>query len=239
MINNQLVSILNYEVKEDNHPLKIYNDPVILNNINLEKYFDKKDIEYTTINKKILKITDKGLYSISKYYDAQWITDHIISFLKNQNININNTNIIDGTAGIGGNTINFSKFFSKVLSIEINNIHYDVLKNNIDALNIKNIKLYLGNFLNILDILKNESSIFFFDPPWGGNCYKNFKYFNLKIGKLELNEVINILFDKNMKYIILKAPHNLNLSSLYSNIKYENLIVHRNSKQNMILIIIY
>lgn len=224
---------------EELTPIKIYTDPVILNNINLEKFFDKKDIELSIINKKNLKITDKGLYSISKYYDAQWITDHIIEFLKNKNIDPLDVNIIDGTAGIGGNSINFSKYFSKVLSIEINNIHYEVLKNNIDALNIKNVKIYLSNFLNILDNITVESDIFFFDPPWGGNCYKNFKYFNLKIGKLEINDVINILYDKNVKYTILKAPHNLNLSTLYSNIKYENMIVHRNIKQSMILIIFY
>jgi len=224
---------------EELTPIKIYTDPVILNNINLEKFFDKKDIELSIINKKNLKITDKGLYSISKYYDAQWITDHVIDFLKNKNIDPLDVNIIDGTAGIGGNSINFSKYFSKVLSIEINNIHYEVLKNNIDALNIKNIQIYLANFLNIIDSIKDDSNIFFFDPPWGGNCYKNFKYFNLKIGKLEINDVINILYDKNIKYTILKAPHNLNLSTLYSNIKYENMIVHRNIKQSMILIIFY
>jgi 16S rRNA G966 N2-methylase RsmD len=241
MINN----ILNNE--DENLPFKIYNDPTILTNIYLEKYFDKEDIEFSILNNKVLKITDKGLYSITKFYDAQWITNHIISFLKNQNIiktdmnNIitTNINIIDGTAGIGGNTINFSKHFSKVFSIEINDIHFNVLKNNIEALNLNNIKLYSGNFLNLIDDLKNESNIFFFDPPWGGNCYKNYKYFNLKIGKLDIDQVINILFDKNIKYIFLKAPHNLNLSSLFSNIKYENLIVHKNLKQNMILIILY
>jgi hypothetical protein len=231
--------MLNSVSEENVLPNKIYNDPIILNNINLEKYFDKKDIELSIQNKKILKMTDKGLYSISKYYDAQWISNHILDFLNNQEIDPLKINIIDGTAGIGGNSINFSKYFSKILSIEINNIHYEVLKNNIDALNIKNVKIYNANFLNILDTINLESNIFFFDPPWGGNCYKNFKYFNLKIGKLDINDVVNILYEKNMKYIILKAPNNLNLSSLYSNIKYENMIVHRNIKQNMLLLILY
>lgn len=231
--------MLNSVSEENVLPNKIYNDPIILNNINLEKYFDKRDIELSIQNKKILKMTDKGLYSISKYYDAQWISNHILDFLNNQGIDPLKINIIDGTAGIGGNSINFSKYFSKILSIEINNIHYEVLKNNIDALNIKNVKIYNANFLNILDIINLESNIFFFDPPWGGNCYKNFKYFNLKIGKLDINDVVNILYEKNMKYIILKAPNNLNLSSLYSNIKYENMIVHRNIKQNMLLLILY
>jgi predicted RNA methylase len=135
------------------------------------------DINKALLNNKKLQITDKGLYSITKYYDAKWITDMIILFLKNKNIIISKTSIIDGTAGIGGNTISFSKYFLKVYSIEINNVHYDVLKNNIEALSINNVDIYLDNFLNIMnDDLK--SNIFFFDPPWGGKSYKNFNHYS-------------------------------------------------------------
>ena len=116
---------------------------------------------------------------------------------------------------------------------------YEVLKNNIDALNILNVETYLNNFLHVIENLSQNSNIFFFDPPWGGKNYKNFKYFNLKIGKLQLNDVINILFAKKYKYVILKAPYNLNISSLLDNIKYENMNIHKNYKKNMILIIFY
>jgi len=216
---------------------KKYMQPIILENINLEKYFSIDDIEISIQNNKNLKITDKGLYSITKNYDAEWITNIILSFLKDKNIM--QKKIIDGTAGIGGNTIHFSKNFDKVYAVEINNIHFDVLKNNLEALSIKNVDIYLDNFLNILDNLQSYSNIFFFDPPWGGNMYKNFKYFNLKIGKLSICEVLNILYEKNFKYIILKAPYNLNISPVFNNIKYENMNIHSNYKKNMILIIFY
>jgi 16S rRNA G966 N2-methylase RsmD len=215
-----------------------YMKPTILENINLEKYFDRDDINKAVLNNKKLQITDKGLYSITKYYDAKWITDMIISFLKNKNINISKTSIIDGTAGIGGNTISFSKYFLKVYSIEINNVHYDVLRNNINALSMSNVEIYLDNFLNFINN-DLKSNILFFDPPWGGKSYKNFKYFNLKIGKLSISTIINMFFDKKIKYIILKAPYNLNLSQIFLNIKYENMNIHANQKKNMLLCFFY
>lgn len=235
---------MNYNIYEqlssDNESIeKNYMEPSILNNINLEKFFSKDDLNKSVINNKELKITDKGLYSISKFYDAQWITDIIVTFLKNNNLNSMEETIVDGTAGIGGNTINFARYFSKVYSIEINNTHYDVLNNNIDALLLTNVETYLNNFLNIIDKFSKKSNIFFLDPPWGGNSYKNYKYFNLKIGKLQLYTVLNILYENNYKYVILKAPFNLNLSIIYANIKYKNMNVVTNNKKNMIIIIFY
>jgi 16S rRNA G966 N2-methylase RsmD len=224
----------------ENTSLKIYMEPSILENINLEKYFSKDDINKATLNNKKLKITDKGLYSISKHNDAEWITNILLTFLKNNNAN--NDTIIDATAGIGGNTINFSKYFKKVYAIEINNTHYEVLKNNLESLSINNVICYYNNFLNIINDINSfniNSNIFFFDPPWGGTCYKNFKFFNLKIGKYPIYNIINLLFDKKFKYVILKAPFNLNLSPIHNNMKYSNMNIYSNSKKNMILCIFY
>ena len=231
---NQTLSQTQSQTSEKN-----YMEPTILNNINLDKFFSKDDLDKSLTNNKELKITDKGLYSISKFYDAQWITNIIIKFMKDNNLNVYNETIIDATAGIGGNTINFAKYFSKVYAIEINSIHHDVLNNNIEALSLTNVETYLDSFLNMIDKLNKKSSIFFIDPPWGGNSYKNYKYFNLKIGKLQLYVVLNILYDNNYKYVVLKAPFNLNLSIIYANVKYKNMNVFSNNKKNMIVIIFY
>lgn len=218
---------------------KTYVEPTILENINLEKYFSKNDIENAIKNNYELKITDKGLYSISKYDDAEWITQIITNFLKSNNINSLNESIIDGTAGIGGDTISFSKYFKKTISVEINKIHFDVLNNNLKALSINNVKLFCNNFLDILEDLKKESDILFFDPPWGGRSYKNYNYYNLKIGKYQLYEAINILYNHNFKYVILKAPFNLNISMIHNNILYDNIVIRNSKNRNMILIIFY
>ena len=86
---------------------------------------------------------------------------------------------------------------------------------------------------------KLNGDIFFIDPPWGGKSYKNFKYFFLKIGKLPLINVLNILYENTFKYVILKAPYNLNISLLVGSIKYQNMNVYKNSKKNMLIIIFY
>ena len=44
-------------------------------NIPLEKFFHSDDIKKS--NRK-LQLTNKSIYAISKYYDAQWITDIIL-----------------------------------------------------------------------------------------------------------------------------------------------------------------
>lgn len=242
MKSNRYSLLIESSESSSNDSLKINNkyiEPVIVENINLEKYFSKSDIEKSKINNSELKITNKGLYSISKHIDAEWISNIIIDFLKNKNIDYNNNSIIDATAGIGGNTINFSKYFKKVYSIEINKTHIDVLNNNIKALSLKNIETYNKSFFDIMDTMIDKTNLFFLDPPWGGFQHKNFTYFNLKIGSLQIYNVINMLYDKNYKYVFLKAPYNLNLSVIHNEVKYNNMNIHNTESKNMLLIIFY
>ncbi len=238
--------IFNYEYNldddddDESNKYDKYVEPVILENVNVFPFFKKEDIEKASNNKKFLKITDKGKYSISKPSDAHWITNIVCNFSINILKKHPSTQIItDGTAGIGGNVIDFSKHFLQVNAVEINKVHYEVLKNNIEAINLKNVKTYNDNFLNFIDIFKYQDSIFFIDPPWGGKSYKNFKYFNLKLGKILIHDVINVLFKKGYKYVFLKAPINLNVSPILSSTLYTNYNIHKNVNGNMLLIIFY
>jgi 16S rRNA G966 N2-methylase RsmD len=203
-------------------------------------FFKKEDIEKASENNKLLQITDKGKYSISKPIDADWITNIICKFCLDVIKKHPSTQVItDATAGIGGNVINFSKHFDHVNSIEINNVHYEVIKNNIEALGITNVTHIHDNFLNFVELSKHNDSLFFLDPPWGGKSYKNFKYFNLKLGKLMIYDIINILHKKGYKYVCLKAPINLNISPILSNCLYTNYNIHKNVGGNMLLIVFY
>ena len=226
-------------INNDEEDLK-YIQPIILEKFELEKYFSREDIKKSLHNNIKLKITDKGLYSISKYDDARWITDIIIKLIEFlENKSSKNLTVVDATAGIGGNTVDFAKLFKKVIAIEINDVHYEVLKNNLKALSLKNVEVINENFLFVLDKIKDSSDIFFLDPPWGGKNYKNFKFFNLKIGKIYIYSIINILYSKKYKYVILKAPFNLNISPLISSVKYHNLNIYKNNKQTMLIAIFY
>ena len=166
----------------------------------------------------------EGLYSITNYVEANLISDIILS-----NFNPNNyLKILDGTGGLGGNTISFAKKFKSITSIELNNNRFKMLKNN-----IKQYKLNV-NLLNIncIDYIKknlNTYDIYFFDPPWGGVNYKEKKSINLKLDDLYLYEIVNLF--KN-KLIVFKIPFNYNLNEF----KKFNYKLYKINKYYIILI---
>ena len=133
---------------------KYFEVEVIKNdNLALEKFFHSDDIKKS--NRK-LQLTNKSIYAISKYYDAQWITDIILNHCKS------NLTITDCTAGVGGNIINFSKHFKTVYGVELNSVTFNVLKNNVDCLSLKNVHLKNDNILNLIPLIKSD--IVFVDP---------------------------------------------------------------------------
>jgi 16S rRNA G966 N2-methylase RsmD len=210
--------------------------PKILSNFNTSLYFNIEDIKKIEMKRKEgndvkLMLTDKGIYSISKPIDAEWI----IKCIKKTVTNINELIITDSTAGLGGNTICFSKHFKKVNGIEINDIHFFVLKNNISVLELNNVKLIKDNYLNQID--KIEEDIVFIDPPWGGKKYHYIKYFNIRLGKVPICKIINILFNKNVKYVVLKCPYNTNVTDILRESEYDNCNVFKSD--NIWLLIFY
>ena len=198
------------------------------------KYFFEEDI---LKSKKKLQLTNKGLYSISKPQDAMFITNTLIQVLRNS-IKKDPSKLIlmDSTAGMGGNTIHFSKFFRKVISIDIDSTHFNVLKNNVESLSLKNIELCHDTFVNHMD---KKIDVLFFDPPWGGNSYKKFKYFNLTFQHQPIHQILNDMHAKKIPVVMFKAPINLNVNPIVENVNYEHLHICKNPKKTMLLLLFY
>lgn len=218
------------------------NEVYILDNYNSYIYFMIDDINYAKSNKKKLLNTNIGKYSITKPYQVKWIKSTIIEYFKTIKKNTKYMNIIDANAGVGGDTISFSKYFLNVYSIEKNDIHYNVLENNINSLDLKNVILYHGNFMKVIfeNKIHNNKNVLYMDPPWGGPDYKKQDKVNLEIELDKPNEMLlhNVInkFYKYFDIIILKSPINLNFDKnlfLYKNIT-ENI-----DPENKILIIIF
>lgn len=152
-----------------------------------------------------LQYDDEGLYSISHPDDADYISYLILNCVNNNK----NLKILDTTAGVGGNTISFSKIFSQVVSIEIDKTRFKMLENNIKLYDLNNVNLINDDCKNYLN---SEYDIIFFDPPWGGPEYKTHKSLELFLGDQNLINIIEKI-PKN-KYIILKLPFNYNLNNL-------------------------
>ena len=158
-----------------------------------------------------LLITEEGLYSISKPNEASIITKYILDDLIG--LNCIPETIIDMTANVGGNVINFCKSFSKIFAIEYDWMNYLILRNNIDAYDYSE-KVLITND-TCLSYLDMESDVMFFDPPWGGISYKDHTNVDLYLDGISIIEIIkSVISEGNVKLISVKVPFNFNFKNL-------------------------
>jgi 16S rRNA G966 N2-methylase RsmD len=176
-----------------------------------------------------LKCDLEGLWSITHPKEAEYISKKIIEIMKTSNLNI-----LDMTAGCGGNMISFLKYFNNVTGIEINKERYEMLKNNLTKYNYNNYSLINDDCINYINNNNNYNynyDVYFLDPPWGGPDYKKFDNIHLYLSDKQLEDVINIL-PKN-KLIILKIPFNAVL-----NINININIIHEYNYNNVKILFI-
>ena len=168
-----------------------------------------------------LKSDIEGMYSLSHKDDA----DVLSKIIKER---YGELKILDGTAGIGGNTISFAIHFNNVIAIEKNTERFEYLKENINSLKL-DVKLINGN---VLDYIKSEIfDVIFLDPPWGGPNYKFEKSLSLTLDNKPLIDVVKDLKNNN-KIIVMKLPFNYNMND-FSKFNYQK----HNIKNYLIVII--
>jgi hypothetical protein len=159
------------------------------------------------IDKSKLQMTSEGVYSVTGKEGAKFICKIIYKNMKkNKNIIITDT-----TGNNGSDTLMLAKFFKQVNSIEIDDINYLVLKNNINIYNYTNINLIKGNAIIELD--NTTQDVIFIDAPWGGRQYKNTTQLKLYLDNLELSDILN-KFRKKAKLFVLKIPVNYDINNL-------------------------
>lgn len=174
-----------------------------------------------------IRISDIGLYSITKKNEAYFITNLITKYFGDSNITIT-----DCAACCGGNTISFllHSQVEKVNSIEIDDLHFEMLKNNINLYkNSFKVNLIKGNYLNFSQSL--EQDVIFYDLPWGGKNY------------IEKEEILLGLYDENNFFVsfstiinqmkektklqVLKIPLNFGFSKFLREIDYAKIKIHK------------
>jgi 16S rRNA G966 N2-methylase RsmD len=162
----------------------------------------KKKIFPPISNYENLQYDDVGLYSITHPNDADLISKIIFGEIGYNSI------LMDCTAGIGGNSISFCKYFQKVISIELDYDRFIMLKNNLDTFNFENFVSINDNFLNHIN---SKVSGYYFDPPWGGPDYKNNENINIQICNFTLYHIVKKIRENNQAPIFFKLPNNYNL----------------------------
>ena len=178
---------------------------------------------------KKLKYDNEGLWSISYPESAEKLSKRIKNF-DSEDFKIRN--ILDATAGIGGNTISFSYFFDCVFAVELDKLRFNYLENNVGLfVNSNKIKLYNQNSLDFINNFeKSESSVkpdvVFFDPPWGGPHYKYEKTIDIKLsGKTFFDIVKDIYLKKFIKLVVIKFPFNYDFLNLINACKKNSYII--------------
>lgn len=174
-----------------------------------------------------IRVTDIGLYSITKKNEAYFISNLITKYFGENKITIT-----DSTACCGGNTISFLLHpqIQKVNSVEINDLHFEILQNNINLYkNANKVTLIKGNYLNVFKNL--EQDVIFYDLPWGGRQYIEKEEINLGLLSSDANfvsisSIINMMKDR-AKLQVLKIPLNFAFTNFLKEIDYTKIKIHK------------
>lgn len=182
---------------------------------------NKMDYFFPFISKTVrdqLQADETALFSIT----TQFLADNI-SLLLQQLINKPDVVITDACACVGGNTYSFSRFFKKVNAVEYDSTRYEYLVKNLELLNVKNTSTYQGDYLKIMDEVKQN--VIFFDPPWGGPDYKDEKDLHLYLGNTDIIDLVSkLLTSKVVDLIALKVPQNFDFDDCVKKLGEFNMI---------------
>lgn len=158
-----------------------------------------------------LKTNAVGEYSMTRRGDADAMCDEVLPLLGES---VSGWVVMDGTANMGGDTLQFSKYFAHVHAVEIDTRNAQVLKGNVDAFGCKNVTLHEGDFLQVWPRHKHQVDVVYLDPPWGGPQYKEKASLTLFLSQTKpLGEVIHeVMGDTHApKFLILKLPNNCDM----------------------------
>jgi predicted RNA methylase len=168
------------------------------------------------VNLKNYQLTNIGYYSIILPKDSERIADIIKSYF--------NSNIVvtDATSNMGGVVMKLSDYF-KVNAVEINDKHFEILKN---------------NYLDLIDELSQD--VVFFDPPWGGTDYRKEQFIDLKLDNISISKIVEyILENKLAKLIVVRVPINYKIRKLVKLVeKSEIYSFYKDNKINYFLIVL-
>ena len=174
-----------------------------------------------------LRITDIGIYSITKKNEAYFITNLITKFFGTEKITIT-----DSTSCIGGNSISFflNEQVKKINCVEIDKLHFEILKNNINSYRNNDKVVFINNnYLSVMNSLQQD--VIFYDLPWGGVDYKKNEEMMLGLYDnenhyIKITEIVNIQ-KNNTKLQVLKLPLNFDFTNFFHEITYNKIKIHK------------
>ena len=192
--------------------------------------YTKPDFDFNKI-----RINDVGKYSITRPYEAKQIVFHMKTILtlntpsELHNIPYNLT-ITDATAGVGGDTLHFSKHFKHVNAVDILEDNIKLVTENCKIFGVTNVSTFTGDYTLLHNTLTQD--IVYLDPPWGGIGYKKQESVELYLSDTPIHTAIDKVF-LHTKHIFLKLPLNANTTNL--NIKEIRVIYNKKNVKSFYL----
>lgn len=188
-----------------------------------------------------LKIDEESIHYITPYKVAAIITKIIDRHYEEFKQPDTKVTVIDGTGGVGGDTIALATHFDNVVSIEMDKDRFYMLDSNIKTYKFKNVEQINGDSVKYTLDEENKYDILHFDPPWGGADYKMRDLLRLTFGGMSMEDyIIKVNKRKNSpKLISIKLPKNYDLKHLCDSL-FENNInrIYLNTLKKMLLVII-
>lgn len=188
----------------------------------------------TGIDTSKCKYSDETFYSISRPEAAEFISSCIRKLIPN----CNEKSILDATAHVGGNTLNFAKYFKNVLACEIQPEYAKMLKHNISLYHRKNVEVIQDDCIEIMIHKFISVDVVFIDPPWGGKEYKNKPIVSFSLQNQKLSDVVKHLINEN-KSVILKLPLNYDTTEFIDICARKYNLVFEFKKKSIFLVLIF
>ena len=173
----------------------------------------RKMIRPSTLDVSNLRMTKEGIYSTTAPDQMELVAKLISYQLKLIGLTWDKIVVTDATANVGGSTIAIALYAAHVHAVEINQLNFQALKQNVAAYGPKvnnKVTLYKCDYTKLLLHLKQD--VVMIDPPWGNN-YRQITPppTQLFLSGIPVVQIVNQL-KNNAKMIVLKYPLNFNFT---------------------------
>lgn len=181
-----------------------------------------QSIDYT-----LLRVTQQSCYLCLTAHHAPQVS----SFLHQELPDVHT--IVDGTAHIGCDTLNFAIVYpnAQITAIDIDVTAFECLESNIKTFfpheyQQARFSLVRDDFLKVIRTPELKPvDLVYLDPPWGGPDYYKKQRLMLYLSDVPIFTVINEIFTRQLcKYVLLKVPKNFDVIEFTSQISFRNWI---------------
>lgn len=140
----------------------------------LQKYYHQR-YDYFSLFDEGIQIDEEGWYSVTPEIIADHIAQESYSIaLTNKTAETSSSTVIlDAFCGVGGNTIQFAKYFDRVIAVDLDSGRLEMARHNATIYGVVDrIQFIHGDVFTVMPELADEDiDLVFMSPPWGGPDY--------------------------------------------------------------------